>query len=187
MKTIIEIGRKYWLWLLLAAIGIFFFVRWWKSHKLALPDNESDIATLSYLNNPAMSRAIRNNNPGNLVITGIDWDGKIPVTQNTDGKFEQFQYYWQGVRAMIKDIINDITQDGANSIRALILRYAPPEENSTNQYIDFVAEQTGFGADQKLDVDASALYTLVSALVLYETGTPGAITEPIFNYAYSRV
>ena len=36
----------------------------------------------SYLNNSALPRGLRNNNPGNLVQTSIAWLGKVPLSQN---------------------------------------------------------------------------------------------------------
>jgi len=36
-------------------------------------------------------RGLRNNNPGNLEKRSTPWQGKVPHSQNTDGRFEQFE------------------------------------------------------------------------------------------------
>ena len=77
---------------------------------------------LSYLGQSNQPRGIRNNNPGNLRISGNAWQGKIPTSQNTDGAFEQFSYYVYGVRAMIKLIGNDHTNYGLNTVAQIINR-----------------------------------------------------------------
>ena len=38
----------------------------------------------SFLGRKELTRGIRNNNPGNLVLTNIAWQGKIPNSQNTE-------------------------------------------------------------------------------------------------------
>ena len=75
--------------------------------------------------NSALPRGIRNNNPGNLILTGIKWRGSVPSYKNTDKTFEQFVDYSYGVRAMLMDIIKDVVVDRQNTIRELITEYAP--------------------------------------------------------------
>lgn len=112
-------------------------------------------------------RGIRNNNPGNLVITPIAWRGKLPRAQNTDGRFEQFTSPLLGIRAMFIDIRGDVRR-GANTLRKLITRYAPPSENNTAAYIAVVAKAIGKGADQILtDADFPAL---LAAIIKHENG-----------------
>lgn len=112
-------------------------------------------------------RGIRNNNPGNLVITNIPWRGKVSREANTDGKFEQFTRPEYGIRAMFMDIRNDLRK-GKNTIRKLITEYAPPHENDTAAYIAAVSRTTGRGPDYALtEADYPAL---VAAIIQHENG-----------------
>lgn len=113
-------------------------------------------------------RGIRNNNPGNLVITSIDWKGKVPVAQNTDKTFEQFTQPLWGVRAMFMDVRGDIEKDGLNTIRKLITAYAPPKENNTAAYIQSVVNRVGIGADARI-LPAHYL-NLLKAIIQHENG-----------------
>lgn len=124
----------------------------------------------SYLNNHSV-RGLRNNNPGNLIITSIAWQGKISVTKNTDKKFEQFENIHFGLRAMMKDLINDINK-GKNTVKSLISEYAPPSENNTNAYINSVASTLGVSPTEKLKkIDSKFLLKLVRAILKVELGT----------------
>jgi hypothetical protein len=113
-------------------------------------------------------RGIRNNNPGNLVITSIPWKGKVPVAKNTDGKFEQFTKSVDGIRAMFIDLRGDIEKDGLNTIRKLINEYAPKFENNTAAYVQSVASQVGIGADTR--VLPANYFSLVKAIIKHENG-----------------
>ena len=88
------------------------------------------------------TRGYRNNNPGNLKISSINWQGKVPVSQNTDGTFEQFISMPYGIRAMYMDLINDTIKKG-KTITEMLYEYAPPSENDTLKYISDVDEWTG--------------------------------------------
>lgn len=125
---------------------------------------------VSYLGRNDLPRGIRNNNPGNLVLTNIGWQGKIPNDQNTDGHFEQFtQIHW-GIRAMMKDLINDIGE-GTNTLTSLINEYAPPHENDTANYVSFVSNATGILPDQTLILNKPVIRALVKAKITLENGT----------------
>lgn len=141
----------------------------------------------SFLNNPNKVRGLRNNNPGNLIRTSISWQGKIPVAQNKDVKFEQFQNLMYGLRAMIKDLINDINK-GKNTLSSLIKEYAPPSENNTTAYVNSVAKTLGIKADQKItSINASFILNLVRAILKVELGaqnvevTDSDILEAVYN------
>lgn len=117
-----------------------------------------------------LSRGIRNKNPGNLVLTSIAWQGKIPTKQNTDGKFEQFTSMEYGIRAMFKDLVNDINK-GKNTVRKLINEYAPPSENNTKKYIDDVCQSIGVMPDDVIkSINQSFLLKLGKAIIRKENG-----------------
>lgn len=119
-------------------------------------------------------RGIRNNNPGNLVITDIAWKGKVPKARNTDGKFEQFEddagvpgHIW-GLRAMYMDLRGDVIKRGMNTVRKLVTAYAPPAENDTAAYVAAVAAAIGKGPDAVLT--ASDLLKVQAAVIQHENG-----------------
>lgn len=115
-----------------------------------------------------LARGIRNNNPGNLIITKDAWQGLIPLSKNTDGKFQQFTTMEYGIRAMFKDLVNDINK-GKNTVRKLITEYAPPNENNTGQYIKDVCNSIGVTPDQKItSVNQKFLLMLGKAIIKKE-------------------
>jgi hypothetical protein len=128
---------------------------------------------VSYLNNTNVSRGLRNNNPGNLVITGINWQGKIPVAQNTDKTFEQFTNLYYGIRAAALDIIND-TKEHDYTLRQLITEYAPPFQNNTAAYINYVSSQTGLNPDAPVIFTSDTLTAILRAVFEVENGPTSA-------------
>lgn len=127
----------------------------------------------SFLGRKDLSRGVRNNNPGNLVITSSAWIGKIAKSGNTDGRFEQFTEVKYGIRAMIIDIIGDIGK-GKNTIRKLISEYAPSFENDTNKYVNVVASAVGMNPDKVIsEVDFLFLHKVSRAIITHENGKDG--------------
>lgn len=125
----------------------------------------------SFLNESSKVRGLRNNNPGNLIRTSIAWQGKIPHKSNPDAKFEQFENIYFGLRAMLKDLINDINK-GKNTVKSLISEYAPKSDNNdTDQYIKSVAKTLGVTPTQKLtEINSKFLLNLARAILQVELG-----------------
>ena len=122
----------------------------------------------TFLNNHP-SRGLRNNNPGNLVKTKINWAGKLKDSKDT--RFEQFETLPYGIRAQMMDIINDISKDKKNTLRKLISEYAPAFENDTNAYINAVAKSVGIGADQQITkITQPLILSLSRAIYKVELG-----------------
>ena len=142
------------------------------------------VASLSYLGQSGLPRGMRNNNPGNLRIGSSPWKGKIPVAQNQDGAFEQFEAYVWGIRAMILNLRNYFN-GGFNTINKIIYKWAPPgDNNNTPAYVATVSNQTGFGPDQVLEFNQDTLKKLVRAMAYVENGRD-AVTPDQFNYSWS--
>lgn len=122
------------------------------------------------MSNKSLPRGIRNNNPGNLRITNIKWQGKVPVAQNTDEAFEQFQSMAFGIRAMLMDIINDIKK-GKNTLQTLISEFAPSNENNTAAYVAFVSRVANVPANAVIRPDDRAtLGRIIAAMIRKENG-----------------
>jgi hypothetical protein len=129
----------------------------------------------SFLGRKDLSRGIRNNNPGNLIITNETWKGKISKKLNTDGRFEQFTDIKFGIRAMLRDLIHDIDK-GKNTIRKLISEYAPKSENNTELYIQSVCKALSLAPDEQIkNVDSLFLVTLARSIIKYENGTDAGL------------
>lgn len=128
----------------------------------------------SYLGNKTLPRGIRNNNPGNLVITSIKWKGKLPKEQNTDGKFEQFESLNFGLRALALDIANDIKKNKLDTIQKLITAYAPPKENDTDAYISAVSKATGHAPGEKISAEFKTIAALIKVITNVENGKKAA-------------
>jgi len=109
---------------------------------------------------------MRNNNPGDLRASGINWQG---ATGSNEG-FVTFSDSTYGLRALALDLTNKINGDGLTTISDIISVYAPPSENDTETYIDNVSAQTGFEADQTLTADAPTIAALVRAITTQEVG-----------------
>ena len=132
---------------------------------------------MDFRNNPSAKpfRGIRNNNPFNLRRTAIKWAGK---TQGTDKEFETFETIEQGIRAGIIDIVGDIVKDKQDTLNSLFAKFAPPFENDTNAYINYISKVTGAAPTDKLapggKVDSMFLYKLAAAIITHENSAKGA-------------
>jgi hypothetical protein len=126
------------------------------------------------LNN--LPRGLRNNNPFNLKEVGIAWLGKVPGQDSVFTTFESVRY---GIRAGLLDLFNDYTRKGHRTIRSLISEFAPPSENDTAAYIDFVSKTVGIGPDRLLLV--SDLVPIAQAIVMLENG-PSSLTSNVARY-----
>jgi hypothetical protein len=131
-------------------------------------------------------RGQRNNNPGNLIKTSINWRGKVEPARNSDGHFEQFYEMKYGVRAMLKDLINDIKKKGKNTVTLLISEFAPAHENNTQAYINYVAKKMGLGVRTPFIVNKKNMKNLVMAITKHENGRQ-VISEQDFEDAWQLV
>lgn len=85
-------------------------------------------------NNPFNIRNVRKN--GKVVN---NWDGLV----NSFNPFCEFVSIQYGIRAGIKLYLNYL-KAGHNTVEKFITRFAPPSENKTAEYINFVSKKTGF-------------------------------------------
>ena len=96
-----------------------------------------------------MSRGIRNCNPLNIRrVAGTAWKGQR--AKQTDREFVQFESLEWGIRAAFCLLRTYERKYHLNSIADIITRWAPPNENQTDQYISSVCRWTGFGGMQRL-------------------------------------
>jgi hypothetical protein len=112
-------------------------------------------------------RGIRNNNPGNIRYDGTKLVGLADPP--TDGAFCIFSAAKYGIRAMARIISNYNGTRGLNTVRKIISRWAPPNENDTAAYVASVAAAIGRGADTPLDL-AADMPLLCRAIIRHENG-----------------
>ena len=173
--------EKNWLIALGALVGVVLL-----SSRAKGATTGAGVANLSYLGQSGLPKGIRNNNPGNIRISSTEWQGKIPVSQNHDGAFEQFVTFAYGIRAMIKNLQSYQRNRGLNTLYQIISTWAPAaDNNNTSAYIQKVSLETGINPNQTLNVnDAQTMRKVVKAMAKVENGRE-AITDPQFNYAWS--
>ncbi|MFC7777714.1 structural protein [Pantoea sp. GCM10028869] len=116
------------------------------------------------------ARGVRNNNPGNIRWRD-KWMGLVPEQQRTDTAFCQFVSPEYGIRAMMIILHHYQIKHGLNTIADIIQRWAPPEENDTQAYINSVVKVTGITAHKPINVtDSSTMSKLVQAIIVHENG-----------------
>lgn len=115
-------------------------------------------------------RGIRNNNPGNIRKTQTAWQGLAPVQSDPD--FFIFETMAYGVRAAAVILLHYYRVHGLKTVRQIISRWAPPNENNTDAYISAVCGTMGVKPDDELDLDedASELDPLCDAIFRHENG-----------------
>lgn len=125
-----------------------------------------------YIDNMKVVRGVRNNNFGNIRVSSTNWDGKIK--DNTDGVFEQFQTPELGVRAMVINLRNYYNLYNKRNIRDIISKWAPANENKTQEYIDFVSKYCNVSpledVSDRLFTDDAFMLRLIKAITLKENG-----------------
>ena len=124
-------------------------------------------------------RGIRNNNPGNIRWSKDQWKGLIPKDQANDKSFCVFRTPEYGIRAMAR-ILRKYTQypgmpgvgkPKIDTVREIINRWAPPNENDTESYIQSVAAKLGTTANAPIDVyDSAIMLKLLKAIIAHENG-----------------
>lgn len=131
-------------------------------------------------------RGLRNNNPLNI-RKGSSWQGERRPQK--DPTFEEFISMEYGIRAAFKLMINHITgfagtRKRMNTLTLLISVWAPPTENATNKYIDFVATSAGILPSMIIDYTNEALMCKIARAMAYvECGR--WLDESLFHSAWA--
>lgn len=136
------------------------------------PDSDEQQGGTTMEQQPGYSnaRGYRNNNPLNIRYNANNaWRGK--VTPNTDGAFEQFVSMPYGFRAALY-LFRKYIRQGYNTVEKIVGKWAPPSENHTGKYIQFVCGKTQMAPDTVLRTfDEQDLKTLAHAMAWYENGS----------------
>lgn len=132
------------------------------------------------------ARGIRNNNPLNIE-KGQPWQGLRP--EQTDKRFCQFINLEYGFRAAFKILQTYFgKRPPVSTVRAIITRWAPPSENDTEKYINFVCQRAQLAPDEQLRyTDKKKMCRLVWAMAEMECGQSFSFGRIENAYAMANV
>jgi hypothetical protein len=123
-------------------------------------------------------RGIRNNNPLNLRhLTSVTWqgelignEGRLP-SQKKEQDFCVFKHPKYGIRAAAMQLLTYQRRDRLKTTEQMISKYAPPSENNTVAYINFVTTETGIDPKKPVSIkDFATAKAIVKAMIKKENG-----------------
>lgn len=124
------------------------------------------------------TRGMRNNNPCNIRINTDKFQGEVQPSQ--DKEFKQFETAAYGYRAAFRILRTYINNYGLNTIRKIISRWAPKNENHTENYIRVVSERSGIPADDPVYADnREMMVRIVAAMSFVENGVEAKMSDVI--------
>lgn len=126
----------------------------------------------------ALLRGLRNNNPLNIEKTKGDnpWQGEIVPSK--DSRFAQFSSMAYGYRAAFKLLNNYQRNYGIDTIRKMISRWAPSNENHTEAYVKTVSDRSGVPADGRITTtNHDVMVPVVAAMSFVENGVEANIAD----------
>ena len=123
-----------------------------------------------------LSRGYRNNNPLNIDYYNANgkmannWVGQVGVEPL--GRFAQFISIPYGYRAALALLRGKgYISGGYNTIKKIISKFAPSNENYTSGYINYVSNMTGIDPNRVINKnDKDALTSIVYAMAKFENG-----------------
>lgn len=140
------------------------------------------------------ARGVRNNNPGNIRHGSSKWQGLAAVQK--DDKFCTFINVYFGIRALMKLLQTYSKQKGKlnigcgkiDTIEEIIERWAPSGDNNhTENYINRVCKETGFGRHDCLDLfNKEISIKMAKAIVQVENGQQPYLDD-VFESAYALI
>lgn len=119
-----------------------------------------------------LSRGIRNNNPGNIRNSERnDWKGEVAKADKKDQAFEEFETMAEGVRAMMLLLQKYQRSYNLHTVKELVERWAPRNENNTAAYVCTVCKEMQMPECCGLDLtDKGTMCALVDAMCFVENG-----------------
>lgn len=124
-----------------------------------------------------LPRGLRNNNPGNIRRNSDVFQGeKIP---SSDRQFKQFKTMAYGYRAVFKILTNYYRNYQLKTIRQMIGRWAPPEDNNhTEAYVKAVSDYAGIPADDPIDIGSKEqMIRIVAGMSKVENGREAVMSD----------
>lgn len=127
-----------------------------------------------------LPRGLRNNNPGNIRRNSDVFQGE--VTPSRDKDFKQFKTMAHGYRAVFKILSNYYRNYKLDTIRKMIGRWAPENENNTAAYVSLVSSYSGIGPDDLLSFDREQMIRIVAGMSRVENGGEADMSDVIAGW-----
>lgn len=127
-----------------------------------------------------LPRGLRNNNPGNIRRNSDVFQGEINPSR--DKEFKQFKNMAYGYRAMYKILSNYYNKYQLNTIRKMISRWAPENENNTAAYMSLVSSYSGVGPDDLISFDREQMIRIVAGMSRVENGIEAVMSDVIAGW-----
>lgn len=128
--------------------------------------------------NEKLPRGLRHNNPGNIRINSDLFQGEIRPSK--DKSFKQFNTMAYGYRAIFKILSNYYRNYKLDTIRKMIGRWAPENENDTDAYIKAVSDYAGIPADDPINInDREQMIRIVGGMSKVENGREADMSDVI--------
>lgn len=131
-------------------------------------------------------RGQRNNNPCNIDYNPKNkWIGQLGIEEGVvQPRFARFDCPENGIRAAVRLIINYIVRYKLNTVRDIISRWAPSNENFTEAYISAVERKSGIGTAKVDPANADQMFALIVAIITHELGMQPYHTSTIYEGIY---
>ena len=131
--------------------------------------------------NEKLPRGLRHNNPGNIRINSDLFQGEIRPSK--DKSFKQFNTMAYGYRAIFKILSNYYRNYKLDTIRKMIDRWAPENENDTDAYIKAVSDYAGIPADDPINInDREQMIRIVGGMSKVENGREADMSDVIAGW-----
>ncbi len=132
------------------------------------------------MRNNNLLRGLRNNNPGNIRRNSDVFQGE---KTSSDKEFKQFKSMAYGYRAIFKILSNYYRNYKLDTIRKMIGRWAPENENNTKAYIKAVSDYAGIPADDPIYVnDREQMIRIVAGMSKVENGREADMSDVIAGW-----
>lgn len=125
-------------------------------------------------------RGLRNYNPGNIRRNNDVFQGE--VNPSRDKEFKQFKNMAYGYRAVFRILKNYHRNYHLKTIRQIIGRWAPENENNTEAYIKAVSNYAGIGPDDTISFDREQMIRIVAGMSKVENGREADMSEVIAGW-----
>jgi hypothetical protein len=120
--------------------------------------NQMEYSNEAAVTNPTAPAPVRNNNPGAMM---------------PGGKLAQYPDMQTGLTALDNNL-QSYGKQGVNTVAGVISKWAPPNENNTNAYIQDVSQRLGVKPNQQIDLsNPLQRQALSTAIALHENGPSG--------------
>lgn len=144
------------------------------------PTANNIAADLNIGGSNAKNRNFRNNNLGNLVYANQEGASLEAANSKGEQRFAKFNTPEEGIRGLANQVSSyyEGTSKAAGyeklqTVSSIISKWAPPNENNTNQYIKNVCDYLGVSPNEKIDAsDPEVMTRLVRAIATKEGGNP---------------